>query len=82
MATSIDLDRAKPLGRINNGSGFDVYKKTRGKNRMNPVSTIFAKTYPFGLKNVDTDVIILAASLILEKVLGRLIGKIDKSIQF
>jgi len=49
---------------------------------MNPVSTIFAKTYPFGLKNVDTDVIILAASLILEKVLGRSIGKIGKSIQF
>ena len=30
---------------------------------MNPVSTIFAKTYHFGLKNVDTDVIILAAWL-------------------
>jgi 3-isopropylmalate/(R)-2-methylmalate dehydratase small subunit len=27
---------------------------------MNPVSTIAGKAYPFGLKNVDTDVIIPA----------------------
>ena len=30
---------------------------------MNPVSTISGKAYPFGLKNVDTDVIIPAAWL-------------------
>jgi 3-isopropylmalate dehydratase small subunit len=30
---------------------------------MNPVSTISGKAYPFGLKNVDTDVIIPAAGL-------------------
>ncbi|HMT40682.1 MAG TPA: 3-isopropylmalate dehydratase small subunit [Sphingorhabdus sp.] len=40
---------------------------------MNPVSTIAGKAYPFGLKNVDTDVIIPAAWL---KTISRLgLGK-------
>jgi 3-isopropylmalate dehydratase small subunit len=27
---------------------------------MNPVNTIEGKAYPFGLKNIDTDLIVLA----------------------